>query len=711
MPVDGGPQRGPRRPASAASAPRDVRMQVAVRVRPDADSAVLVDATDVSLASKKDVVYSFDQVFSGGQEEVYAAYGKPMMDDAVDGYNTCLFAYGQTGSGKTYTLLGMPGAGLPAGADADAAAHGLLPRFLEDVAAYRQRKMVQNPAMQITLAMSVLEIYNEDLRDLLRPKPADGAKPAAPPCLVQDQETKETVVSGAAEIPIDSGEHALSLLRMGVASRQTAATDMNDVSSRSHMIVLVTLKQRQPDSAATTVSNIRFVDLAGSECLARTKAEGMRRVEGSHINQSLLALGKALNQFAAGTSKEVMKGMLRESKLTHLLSENFGGNSKTRMLAMVSPLAANEQQTASTLSYALRAKNITLHAKLNRRKDQHADAGRVRQLEKALHETKAEVERLVQEASQQDANAQQLAADLERQRKVAHNRATIAAAEVAALQEKLAAATARAAAATGEAAALQDDVARMQAAWEEQCKLMEALQAEVKRAEAMRVEEKEAEAARRAGMEEQLTQAAAARASLEEELRRQEEIHAEEVEDLKLKEAELQRALHLVSAAEEAGAPAAEPAHPAQPPAKRRRTKVLAPKREVEQQVQRKISTTQPTTAELTQEYLKGDLQQEVLKVEATEQRRQAAVRGNHALQSEVARLQNELRAAKAENESLRGLLDKAKPNDSAPPPLPGRPPRPPSAASRHTTSTLTRGAPNAATRRATPTMPRMCEQ
>eukprot|EP00659_Diplonema_papillatum_P018987 gene18987-29244_t len=352
-------------------------MQVAVRVRPvgEADgevSSLSVEEDFCIRSGQKE--YAFDRVFAGSQADLYSEYGRPMVEDAVNGYNTCLFAYGQTGSGKTYTLLGLPGAGRPVSASSSAEHEGLLPRFLMDLCAYRHDTMRRYPSMQMNITMSVLEIYNEDVRDLLRNSPTEKAEKG--PMLVEDSETKQIVVVSAVEAQIDSAERAMELLAVGVNGRETAATQMNEMSSRSHMIVILTLKQRHTSGnlqQGTLVSNIKFVDLAGSECLGRTGTQGIRRREGGCINKSLLTLGKALNSFSQGAQMHEMKGMLRESKLTRLLSENFGGNSRTRMLAMVSPLLSNEQQTASTLSYATRAKTIALHATQNKLREVEAN--------------------------------------------------------------------------------------------------------------------------------------------------------------------------------------------------------------------------------------------------------------------------------------------------------------------------------------------------
>ena len=302
-------------------------MQVAVRIRPPPEGCheqTLVVEEDVIRQGGRE--FAFDSVILGQQEEVYERCAKPMVQDAMEGYNTCLFAYGQTGAGKTYTLLGLPGAGLPLDAEHTPHTTGLLPRFLRDLSECKQQKLHHNPQLKITMTISVLEIYNEEVRDLLSWK--SGSEKA--PTLMEDSETRQVVVVGAVEAQVDCSDQAMQLLQRGVHARETAATGMNDQSSRSHMVVILAYKQRDESNQTSLVSNIKFVDLAGSECLSRTGTEGLRRREGSHINKSLLVLGKALNSFSNGTPMQEMRGMLRESKLTRLLSENFGGNSKTR---------------------------------------------------------------------------------------------------------------------------------------------------------------------------------------------------------------------------------------------------------------------------------------------------------------------------------------------------------------------------------------------
>eukprot|EP01060_Flectonema_neradi_P010154 TRINITY_DN17283_c0_g1_i1.p1 TRINITY_DN17283_c0_g1~~TRINITY_DN17283_c0_g1_i1.p1 ORF type:complete len:650 (+),score=174.57 TRINITY_DN17283_c0_g1_i1:38-1987(+) len=575
----------------------DIRMQVAVRVRPveKGDANLSVDDSIVRCGAKE---FAFDNVFTGDQQTIYEAFGRPMLQDAILGYNTCLFAYGQTGSGKTFTLQGLPGAGLPATAEPRPELEGVLPRFLRELSAYRKSKLIKYPSSRIHITMSILEIYNEEVRDLLGSK---GDK-VQRPTLAEDPETKQVVVCGASEIQIEGSEHALELLKVGVAARETAPTQMNDLSSRSHMILILTLKQRGPDdSPGWLASNIKFVDLAGSECLGRTGAEGSRRREGAHINKSLLALGKALSSFSTGSQMSDMRGTLRESKLTRLLSENFGGNSRTRMLAMVSPLTSNEAQTASTLSYANRAKNIKLHATQNKLKE--AEANKVKQLQAIVESTRGELEAIKVELE----TTRDQVRDLEAER----NEMAVDLEVLQQEKEKV------------EKARIDSELAREEAY------------------SAMNIQKMAAQQLR-----EQLTQDRVERDRLQS---RVTEVEARNVE-LEAENADITEQL----AREREAADRRLAQKRVRSVSKSRRSgstehaRSLREQNHLNQQLQR---------AELTQDYLKEDILSTKQQAETTEMLRRTAVAQSHSLQAQLAGVSKELREEKRKSEQLKTML------------------------------------------------------
>eukprot|EP01059_Diplonema_ambulator_P005747 TRINITY_DN15534_c0_g1_i6.p1 TRINITY_DN15534_c0_g1~~TRINITY_DN15534_c0_g1_i6.p1 ORF type:complete len:697 (+),score=250.84 TRINITY_DN15534_c0_g1_i6:1291-3381(+) len=616
------------------------KMQVAVRVKPLAgDSALTVENDCIKCGIKE---YAFDTVFTGNQESIFAAYGWPMVEDAVNGYNTCLFAYGQTGSGKTYTLLGLPGAGLPATSECRPEAEGLLPRFLNHLCRYRQDKIRKYPSLQMNITMSVLEIYNEEVRDLLK---STNDKTEKGPMLVEDSETKQVVVVNAVEAQVDDSEHAMQLLKLGVNNRETAATQMNEQSSRSHMVVTLTLKQRS--SNGNLVSNIKFVDLAGSECLGRTGTEGKRRLEGGHINKSLLALSKALNCFSNGAKIHEMKGMLRESKLTRLLSENFGGNSRTRMLAMVSPCFTNEQQTQSTLTYAYRAKCITLNATQNKLKEM--ETNKVKQLQQQLGEmnteleatkerlrmlesTNTEVESLIHTLQCQKETAELRREEAECGRREAEDARLDSMAIMNSQRETIQALTAK-------VAQLENDMGGRIAMAEEKTLEVARLQKELAAV-------KENTQMNELTLLQQISQ-------LQQQQQQQQYLQQQEHSQQQLA----------------ATAPAPTTNSPVRPGGRVRKgyKRSGSLERCFDIQIKEATRTTgklasQLTKAEMTQDYLKEDLQQQTEKIETTEMLRRNAVATVHSLQAQLAGVTKALREEKEKNQNLQELLRKQGP-------------------------------------------------
>ncbi|XP_076128775.1 kinesin-like protein KIF13B isoform X3 [Alosa pseudoharengus] len=284
-----------------------------------------------------------------GQDVVFQCLGESLLDNAFQGYNACIFAYGQTGSGKSYTMMGS------------ADQPGLIPRLCSSL--FERSALEQREGESFTVEVSFMEIYNEKVRDLLDPK---GSRQAL---RVREHNVLGPYVDGLSRLAVASYKDIQSLMSEGNKSRTVAATNMNEESSRSHavfnIILTHTLKDLQSGTSGEKVSKLSLVDLAGSERAAKTGAAGERLKEGSNINKSLTTLGLVISALAdqgAGKNKFVP---YRDSVLTWLLKDSLGGNSRTAMVATVSPAADNYEETLSTLRYADRAKSIVNHAVVN----------------------------------------------------------------------------------------------------------------------------------------------------------------------------------------------------------------------------------------------------------------------------------------------------------------------------------------------------------
>jgi hypothetical protein len=351
----------PQRPSTATAREGGAasRMAVAVRLRPanksDPDGAQVVvtrDAIDTTVVTvddgKRGRNFGFDHVFCGGQEEVFEAIGRPMIAEAFKGFNVCLFAYGQTGSGKTYSIQGGTGE-----------EEGVVPRFVREMFRAAQERANADADLTVKVTMTYLEVYMERVRDLLAPR----VKGQEPESLELQEVNKRVAAKGVSVHAVLGPERVGELMALGNANRQVAETRMNEVSSRSHSIVQFTVSQlHESVDRRDTECIVTLVDLAGSERQGKTESSGLQFEEAKKINQSLLSLGRALNSFSDGRGDMVS---LRESKLTRLLSDCFGGNAKTWMLATIAPTAYNLTESLSTLEYATHAKNITNRVTIN----------------------------------------------------------------------------------------------------------------------------------------------------------------------------------------------------------------------------------------------------------------------------------------------------------------------------------------------------------
>lgn len=287
-------------------------------------------------------VYKVDQVYGPNADQalIFDNVVTPLYHDFVSGMNVTILAYGQTGSGKTYTMCGDLLNGNP----------GLIPRVLT--------KLFTDLQGDYYVKLSCLELYKEDLGDLI----ADDLGHSASKTklrLVSDNANKGAIVQNLTEVHIDSCEMGIKILRKCLEKRQTSATKLNEVSSRSHTLFTITLcKQSNAEDTNSEycVSRMNLVDLAGSEDVNKSGAMNERAREAGLINQSLLSLGKVISALSEG--KEPRHIPYRESKLTRLLQGSIGGMTKTALIATISPAKINAHETISTLNYASKAKNI-----------------------------------------------------------------------------------------------------------------------------------------------------------------------------------------------------------------------------------------------------------------------------------------------------------------------------------------------------------------
>ncbi|XP_069382378.1 kinesin-like protein KIF1B isoform X26 [Paralichthys olivaceus] len=293
------------------------------------------------------------------QNLVFNDIGKEMLQHAFEGYNVCIFAYGQTGAGKSYTMMGKQEEGQ----------EGIIPMLCEDLFE-KINDDCNKDELSYSVEVSYMEIYCERVRDLLNPKNKGNLR-------VREHPLLGPYVEDLSKLAVTSYTDIADLMDAGNKARTVAATNMNETSSRSHAVFTIVFTQKKHDSetdlSTEKVSKISLVDLAGSERADSTGAKGTRLKEGANINKSLTTLGKVISALAevdncTSKSKKKKKSDFipyRDSVLTWLLRENLGGNSRTAMVAALSPADINYDETLSTLRYADRAKNIKCNAVIN----------------------------------------------------------------------------------------------------------------------------------------------------------------------------------------------------------------------------------------------------------------------------------------------------------------------------------------------------------
>uniref|UniRef100_A0A672IBS2 plus-end-directed kinesin ATPase n=1 Tax=Salarias fasciatus TaxID=181472 RepID=A0A672IBS2_SALFA len=353
-------------------------VKVAVRVRPfnsremskDSKCIIQMQGNSTTILNPKAPkepakTFSFDYSYwshttpedpcFAAQNQVYNDIGKEMLQHAFEGYNVCIFAYGQTGAGKSYTMMGKQEEGQ----------EGIIPMLCEDLFE-KINEDSNKEELSYSVEVSYMEIYCERVRDLLNPKNKGNLR-------VREHPLLGPYVEDLSKLAVTSYTDIADLMDAGNKARTVAATNMNETSSRSHAVFTIVFTQKKHDSetdlSTEKVSKISLVDLAGSERADSTGAKGTRLKEGANINKSLTTLGKVISALAEVVSSKKKKKTdfipYRDSVLTWLLRENLGGNSRTAMVAALSPADINYDETLSTLRYADRAKNIKCNAVIN----------------------------------------------------------------------------------------------------------------------------------------------------------------------------------------------------------------------------------------------------------------------------------------------------------------------------------------------------------
>ncbi|XP_022768723.1 kinesin-like protein KIN-4A isoform X3 [Durio zibethinus] len=373
----------------AAAASEDCCVKVAVHVRPLIGDEKLQGCKDcVTVIPGKPQVqigthsFTFDHVYGSTGSPSSSMFEEcivPLVDGLFQGYNATVLAYGQTGSGKTYTM----GTGFKDGYQT-----GIIPQVMN--ALFSKIESLKHQ-VEFQLHVSFIEILKEEVRDLLDPaslNKSDTAStntgkvnvPGKPPIQIRESSNGVITLAGSTEVSVSTLKEMAACLEQGSLSRATGSTNMNNQSSRSHAIFTITLEQMHKlnpisgDGSANDImseeylcAKLHLVDLAGSERAKRTGSDGMRFKEGVHINKGLLALGNVIS--ALGDEKKRKEGVhvpYRDSKLTRLLQDSLGGNSRTVMIACISPADINAEEILNTLKYANRARNIQNKPVVNR---------------------------------------------------------------------------------------------------------------------------------------------------------------------------------------------------------------------------------------------------------------------------------------------------------------------------------------------------------
>jgi kinesin family protein C1 len=308
------------------------------------------EKSSLGQVSRKNYPFEFDRVFVPGTQnaEIFDEISQ-LVQSALDGYNVCIFCYGQTGSGKTYTM---------------SSADGMIPRATHMI--YDTVTKLKEKSWEYTMDGSFVEVYNEDLNDLLTPNDGKSKKLE----IRHDEVRKQTTIVNCQSVRLDSPNSVEMILEEAQKNRSVAATKANERSSRSHSVFVLKLVGENSATGERCEGTLNLVDLAGSERLKHSQAEGDRMKETQNINKSLSCLGDVIEALGKGSGHVPY----RNSKLTHLLQYSLGGNSKTLMFVMVSPLETHLKETLTSLRFATKVHNTHIGTAKATKKIKGADS-------------------------------------------------------------------------------------------------------------------------------------------------------------------------------------------------------------------------------------------------------------------------------------------------------------------------------------------------
>ena len=305
------------------------------------------------------------------QQEIYDYSSKELVESVLEGFNATIFAYGQTSSGKTYTMEG----------DLDnPEKEGIVPRMIRHVF---HNILISNGDIEFIVKMSMIEIYMEKIHDLIDLNKSNLA--------IRETKEKEIYIEDLSEHYVSNEEDLLNLVKLGSENRTVHSTNMNQYSSRSHTIVILTIHQKNTKTLEAKKGKLYLVDLAGSEKISKTGSTGLTLEEGKIINKSLSTLGMVINALTDGKSSHIP---YRESKLTRVLQESLGGNAKTCLIITCSPSQFNESETLSTLRFGTRAKKIKNKPKINKEETVQELKLQIEKLEKIIVLSNARIKQL-----------------------------------------------------------------------------------------------------------------------------------------------------------------------------------------------------------------------------------------------------------------------------------------------------------------------------
>ncbi|XVF19596.1 hypothetical protein REPUB_Repub11eG0124500 [Reevesia pubescens] len=347
----------------------DHNVQVIIRIRPLSSSEISLQGYNkcvrqessqtITWTGHPESRFTFDIVADElvSQENLFKVAGLPMVDNCMGGYNSCMFAYGQTGSGKTHTMLGD----IEGGTRRHSVNCGMTPRVFEYLFTriQKEKEARKDDKLRFTCKCSFLEIYNEQILDLLDPSSTN--------LQIREDIKKGVYVENLKEIEVTSARDVIQQLIQGAANRKVAATNMNRASSRSHSVFTCIIESKWEFQGVThhRFARLNLVDLAGSERQKSSGAEGERLKEATNINKSLSTLGLVIMNLVNISNGKSLHVPYRDSKLTFLLQDSLGGNSKTTIIANISPSNCCSLETLSTLKFAQRAKFIKNNAVVN----------------------------------------------------------------------------------------------------------------------------------------------------------------------------------------------------------------------------------------------------------------------------------------------------------------------------------------------------------